>query len=112
MTKLSGPSKLTGAKQIAYCVCMQSNHWPHCDATHHSTGGSGPKIIELDKNKTYMLCRCFKSKNKNNNNKTNKSQRRNKKNNKLPLAYRSLRKEAQLRTLRDQQLQACHGRNR
>ena len=44
-----------------------------------------------------------KSKNKNNNNKTNKSQRRSEKNNKLPLAYRSLRKEAQLRTLRDQQ---------
>ena len=58
------PTKLSGAKEIAYCVCMQSSIWPHCDATHHSTGGSGPKIIELDENKTYMLCRCFKSKNK------------------------------------------------
>ena len=64
MNEASGPTKLTGAKQIAYCTCMQSAHWPHCDATHHTAGGSGPKIIELDKDKTYMLCRCFKSKNK------------------------------------------------
>ena len=64
MNQASGPTKLTGAKQIAYCTCMQSAHWPHCDATHHTAGGNGPKIIELDKDKTYMLCRCFKSKNK------------------------------------------------
>ena len=64
MNKASGPTKLTGANQIAYCTCMQSAHWPLCDATHHTAGGSRPKIIELDKNKTYMLCRCFKSKNK------------------------------------------------
>ena len=43
---------------------MQSAHWPHCDATHHTVGGNGPKIIELDEDKTYMLCRCFKSQNK------------------------------------------------
>lgn len=59
-----GPEKITGAKQIAYCNCMQSFHWPHCDATHHSMGGGGPDTIDLDENKTYMLCRCFKSKNK------------------------------------------------
>ena len=48
MTKTPGPTKITGVKQIAYCTCMQSGHWPHCDATHHSVGGEGPKIIELD----------------------------------------------------------------
>ena len=58
------PTKITGAKQIAYCTCMQSAHWPHCDATHHTVGGEGPEIIDLDENKTYLLCRCFKSKNK------------------------------------------------
>ena len=26
------PTKITGVKQIAYCTCMQSAHWPHCDA--------------------------------------------------------------------------------
>ena len=44
MTEISGPTKLTGAKQLAYCTCMQSAHWPHCDATHHTVGGNGPKI--------------------------------------------------------------------
>ena len=58
------PTKITGAKQIAYCTCMQSAHWPHCDATHHTFGGDGPEIIDLDENKTYLLCRCFKSKKK------------------------------------------------
>jgi len=52
MNEASGPTKLTGANQIAYCTCMQSAHWPHCDATHHTAGGSGPKIMELDKDKT------------------------------------------------------------
>jgi CDGSH-type Zn-finger protein len=64
MTEIPGPTKLTGANQLAYCTCMQSAHWPHCDATHHTVGGNGPEIIELEKDKTYMLCRCFKSKNK------------------------------------------------
>ena len=65
MNEASGPTKLTGAKKIAYCTCMQSAHWPHCDATHHTAGASSePKIMELDKDKTYMLCRCLKSKNK------------------------------------------------
>ncbi len=64
MSENSGPEKITGVKQIAYCNCMQSSHWPHCDATHHSVGGDGPDIIDLDENKTYLLCRCFKSKNK------------------------------------------------
>ena len=63
MSESRGPVKLTKASQIAFCTCMQSNHWPHCDASHHSLGGDGPKIIELDENKTYYLCGCFKSKN-------------------------------------------------
>jgi len=40
---------------------MQSNHWPFCDATHHTTGGE-PEILELDKSKTYYLCGCFRTK--------------------------------------------------
>ena len=63
MSESRGPVKLTKASQIAFCTCMQSNHWPHCDASHHSLGGDGPKIIELDENKTYYLCGCFKSRN-------------------------------------------------
>ena len=55
MNEATGPTKLTGAKQIAYCTCMQSAHWPHCDATHHTAGGSGPKIIELDEEKRVIL---------------------------------------------------------
>ena len=55
MAETPGPIKITGVKQIAYCTCMQSGHWPHCDATHHSVGGEGPKIIELDENKTSLF---------------------------------------------------------
>ena len=64
VTKIVGPTKISGANQVAYCTCMQSAHWPHCDATHHTVGGDGPQIIDLDEKKTYLLCRCFKSKNK------------------------------------------------
>ena len=52
MAETPGPTKITGVKQIAYCTCLQSGHWPDCDATHHSVGGEGPEIIELDENKT------------------------------------------------------------
>ena len=56
MTETTGPTKLTGAKQIAYCTCMQSSHWPHCDATHHTVGGNGPIILELDESKSKPFC--------------------------------------------------------
>ena len=56
-----GPIKITNNEEIVVCTCMQSNHWPFCDATHHTTGGK-PKIIKLDKNKTYFLCGCFRTK--------------------------------------------------
>ena len=55
MTKTPGPTKIKGAKQIAYCTCMQSAHWPHCDATHHTVGGEGPEIIELDEKKNLPI---------------------------------------------------------
>ncbi|MFQ5673887.1 MAG: CDGSH iron-sulfur domain-containing protein [Nitrospinales bacterium] len=60
-----GPMKITGEEEIAVCTCMQSNHWPYCDASHHTLSDSaGPEIISLDKNKTYYLCQCFKTKNR------------------------------------------------
>ena len=59
-----GPIKITDTLEIAVCTCMQSNHWPFCDATHHTTGGDGPEIVQLDKNKTYYLCGCFRTKNR------------------------------------------------
>ncbi len=31
-----GPIKITDTAKIAICTCMQSNHWPFCDATHHN----------------------------------------------------------------------------
>jgi len=57
-----GPLKIENARQIALCTCMQSNHWPLCDATHHTLGGDGPKLIELDPRKTYYFCTCHKTK--------------------------------------------------
>jgi CDGSH-type Zn-finger protein len=59
-----GPIKITDTSEIAVCTCMQSNHWPFCDATHHTTGGDGPEIVQLDKSKTYYLCGCFRTKNR------------------------------------------------
>ena len=56
-----GPIKITDASEIAVCTCMQSNHWPFCDATHHIIGGE-PEIVELDKTKTYYLCGCYRTK--------------------------------------------------
>ena len=53
-----GPLKIENAEEIALCTCMQSNHWPLCDATHHTLGGAGPKFISLDPKKTYYLCTC------------------------------------------------------
>ena len=61
--KKNGPVKITQAEEIAICTCMQSSLWPLCDASHHTLGGDGPKIIRLDKNKTYYFCGCFKTKN-------------------------------------------------
>jgi CDGSH-type Zn-finger protein len=58
-----GPLKITDTSQVIICTCMQSNHWPLCDASHHTTGGK-PEIIELDKNKTYYFCGCFRTKNR------------------------------------------------
>ena len=58
-----GPIKITDTSEIAICTCMQSNHWPFCDATHHTTGGGGdgPEIVRLNKNKTYYCPnRCIK----------------------------------------------------
>ena len=62
-----GPIKITGEEEIAVCMCMQSNHWPFCDASHHTLSGGGdlgPKLVTLDPNKTYYLCGCFRTKNK------------------------------------------------
>ncbi len=58
-----GPLEVTGESEIEVCTCMQSRHWPFCDATHHTLGGDGPRLVELDKDKTYHICRCFKTKN-------------------------------------------------
>lgn len=57
-----GPLKIENARQIALCTCMQSNHWPLCDATHHTLGGDGPQLIDLDPRKTYYFCTCHKTK--------------------------------------------------
>ena len=61
-----GPIRIEGEEEILICRCMQSNHWPFCDASHHSLSGSSqtPELLTLDKNKTYFLCGCFRSKNK------------------------------------------------
>ena len=58
-----GPIKVTDTSEVAICTCMQSNHWPFCDATHHTTGGGGdgPEIVRLNKKKTYYLCGCFRT---------------------------------------------------
>ncbi len=40
-----GPLKIENAQEIALCTCMQSSHWPLCDATHHTLGGDGPQHI-------------------------------------------------------------------
>ena len=56
-----GPIKITNASEIAFCTCMQSKHWPFCDATHHTIGGE-PEILELDKTKIYYLCGCYRTK--------------------------------------------------
>lgn len=58
------PMKISNMEDIAVCTCMQSNHWPFCDGSHHTTGGEGPDIIKLDKEKTYLLCTCYKTKNR------------------------------------------------
>ena len=63
MSDKKGPVKITGVETLAVCTCMQSQHWPMCDASHHTLGGDGPRLVELDKNKTYFLCGCFKTKN-------------------------------------------------
>ena len=47
MSITGGPIKITDASEIAVCTCMQSNHWPFCDATHHTMGGE-PEILQLD----------------------------------------------------------------
>jgi CDGSH-type Zn-finger protein len=58
------PLEITGEDEILVCVCMQSNHWPFCDASHHSLAGSEiePRMVKLDKTKTYHLCRCYRTK--------------------------------------------------
>ena len=56
-----GPIKITNASEIAVCTCMPSHHWPVCDAPQHTKGGE-PKILELDKTKTYYLCSCYRTK--------------------------------------------------
>jgi len=61
--KKPGPVKITNAKEIAICTCMQSNLWPLCDASHHIFGGKGPEIIQLDENKIYFFCGCHRTKN-------------------------------------------------
>ncbi|MBF0273979.1 MAG: CDGSH iron-sulfur domain-containing protein [Nitrospinae bacterium] len=58
-----GPIKVTGEETMAVCKCMQSKHWPYCDATHHTLADVEPEIIQLDKEKTYLLCQCYKTKN-------------------------------------------------
>ena len=63
MMKINGPVKITHAEEIAVCTCMQSKLWPLCDASHHTFGGVGPKIIRLDKEKIYYFCGCFQTKN-------------------------------------------------
>jgi len=62
MSEKNEPLTITGESSIAICTCMCSNHWPYCDASHHTMGGDGPKIVELDPNKTYQLCQCHKTK--------------------------------------------------
>jgi len=56
-----GPLKITGEEELAICTCRQSQYWPLCDASHHTLGGDGPDIIQLDKNKTYLLCQCHRT---------------------------------------------------
>ncbi|PIQ99951.1 MAG: cytochrome C551 [Nitrospinae bacterium CG11_big_fil_rev_8_21_14_0_20_45_15] len=65
MTDQIGPEELTGEEEILVCTCMQSRHWPYCDASHHTLGGGKePVVVSLDKNKTYKICKCFKTKNR------------------------------------------------
>lgn len=56
------PMKITDMDDLAVCTCMQSNHWPLCDGSHHSLSGKEPDIIKLDRRKTYYLCTCYKTK--------------------------------------------------
>ena len=63
MSEEKGPTEISGVEQILTCTCMQSAYWPYCDSTHHTFGGTGPRLVKLDKNKTYHLCRCCKTKN-------------------------------------------------
>jgi CDGSH-type Zn-finger protein len=63
MTEQNGPIKITDAQELAICTCMQSNHWPLCDGSHHTLSGNlGPELIQLDKTKTYYLCGCYRTK--------------------------------------------------
>ncbi len=62
MNSKQGPMVIKGEEELAICVCGQSNHWPLCDASHHSLGGEGPEIIALEKDKTYLLCQCHRTK--------------------------------------------------
>ena len=64
--KNNGPFKIEGEEEILICRCMQSNHWPLCDGSHHSLAGQdlSPELISLDKNKTYLFCSCYRTKNR------------------------------------------------
>ncbi|MBI4382608.1 MAG: CDGSH iron-sulfur domain-containing protein [Nitrospinae bacterium] len=59
----NGPMEITGAESLLICTCMQSNHWPLCDGSHHTLGGE-PELIRLDKSKTYYFCSCYRTKNR------------------------------------------------
>jgi len=60
--KRKGPLSITGEKELALCTCGQSRYWPLCDASHHTLGGGGPEIIQLDETRTYLLCQCQRTK--------------------------------------------------
>jgi len=62
MSIKNGPEEITGEKEILVCTCMQSKHWPYCDASHHTLGGGEPVLVSLDPARTYKLCRCLKTK--------------------------------------------------
>jgi len=62
MGEKKGPRRITGVKELWVCTCMQSNHWPECDASHHTFSGQGPRVVELDESKTYDICQCFNTK--------------------------------------------------
>ncbi|MBI5178435.1 MAG: CDGSH iron-sulfur domain-containing protein [Nitrospinae bacterium] len=64
MSDQEGPLTITGKDSIWACTCMQSAHWPFCDASHHTFGGGEPVEIQLDPQKTYQLCQCYKTKNR------------------------------------------------